>query len=89
MNMTATAVPGRCLVAPRGVVQPPLPAESQQVVLNFGIIDFLQEYNLTKHSENLWKSLVVGQENISSVDARSYADRFDRFINDIFHLSKK
>jgi hypothetical protein len=89
MNMTALAVPGRCLAAPKGVVQLPLPKESQPVVLNFGIIDFLQEYNLTKHSENVWKSFVVGQQNISSVDSKSYADRFDRFISDIFHLGKQ
>lgn len=53
--MTATAVPGRMLVPPKGVVQGPLPTQSRAVVLNFGIIDILQEYNLSKQVEHSWK----------------------------------
>jgi len=60
INMTATAVPGRVLKAPRGTKQTPLPTESAPVIVNFGIIDFLQEYNLTKLSENVWKARTRG-----------------------------
>ena len=50
-NMTAMAIPGRVLAAPRDVIQGPLPTERVAVVLNFGIIDILQEYNLSKQVE--------------------------------------
>ena len=53
--MTALAVPGRVLAAPKGVMQLPLPSDRQSAILNFGIIDFLQEYNVTKHTEHVWK----------------------------------
>ena len=54
-NMTALAIPGRVLAAPKGVVQGALPSERASVILNFGIIDILQEYNLSKQVEHSWK----------------------------------
>jgi 1-phosphatidylinositol-4-phosphate 5-kinase len=54
-NMTALAIPGRVLPAPKGYVQPPLPTERVSVILNFGIIDILQEYNMSKQIEHSWK----------------------------------
>jgi hypothetical protein len=54
-NMTALAIPGRVLQAPKGYVQPPLPTERVSVILNFGIIDILQEYNMSKQIEHSWK----------------------------------
>jgi len=56
VNMTAVAVPGRVLTAPRGMEQLPLPTERVPVILNFGIIDILQEYNISKQTEHLWKA---------------------------------
>ena len=54
-NMNAIALPGRVLAAPKGVVQPPVPSSQCEVILNFGIIDILQEYNLSKQVEHTWK----------------------------------
>lgn len=54
-NMSAVAIPGRVLPAPKGVIQGPLPGERVTVILNFGIIDILQEYNIVKHLEHTWK----------------------------------
>lgn len=75
-NMPAEAVPGRWLQAPKGVVQGPLPKETRHVRLNFGIIDILQGYNLSKQVEHSWKSIVQGQENISAVNPVEYSRRF-------------
>lgn len=74
--MVATAVPGRWLQVPKGVVQGPLPKEARLVRLNFGIIDILQEYNISKQVEHSWKSIVQGQENISAVNPVEYSRRF-------------
>ena len=57
-NMTAIAIPGRVLSAPKGLAQPPLPGARLEVILNFGIIDILQEYNLSKQIEHTWKARV-------------------------------
>lgn len=54
-NMSAVAVPGRALEAPQGVMQPALPDSQCDVILNFGIIDILQEYNMSKQVEHMWK----------------------------------
>jgi hypothetical protein len=54
-NMTALAIPGRVLHAPKGVQQAPLPTERVSVILNFGVIDILQEYNISKQIEHSWK----------------------------------
>ena len=59
-NMSGTAVPGRVLAAPRGIQQPPLPTSQSDVILNFGIIDILQEYNLSKQVEHTWKVCLSG-----------------------------
>jgi hypothetical protein len=102
--MTATAVPGRVLAAPKGVKQLPLPTEDLPVIINFGVIDFLQEYNLTKQTEHVWKarrgclqricgltfpqSYVQLQDNISSVDPHAYAARFLAFMKGIFPIEE-
>ena len=105
-NMSAVAIPGRVLKAPKGVVQGPLPAERMTVILNFGIIDILQEYNIVKQLEHTWKvqacvpccplhradscscpatqTVVRRQQNISSVDPTTYANRFREFMSGIF-----
>ena len=54
-NMSAVAIPGRFLKAPKDLIQGPLPTERLTVVLNFGIIDILQEYNIVKQLEHTWK----------------------------------
>ena len=54
------------------------------MVLHFGIIDILQEYNYSKSLETTWKSAAYGHESISSVDPVSYSHRFQRFLTRVF-----
>ena len=71
-NMNAVALPGRVLAAPKGVMQPPVPSSQCEVILNFGIIDILQEYNMSKQVEHAWK--VRLQAHASHVGRRSLPD---------------
>ena len=76
-NMSAVAIPGRVLTAPKGVIQGPLPGERVTVILNFGIIDILQEYNIVKQLEHTWKvrTCACGDITLCCADApRSPAD---------------
>ena len=47
-----------------------------------GIIDILQQYNVTKKIEHVFKSLRYDRHEISAVDADEYASRFVRFITE-------
>eukprot|EP00898_Chlorokybus_atmophyticus_P009134 jgi/Chlat1/9221/Chrsp98S08478 len=58
--------------------------ELQDVVLFFGIIDILQEYNIAKHLEHSYKSLFQDGNTISAIDPDSYAQRFVRFVGTAF-----
>ena len=48
-----------------------------------GVIDILQLYNMRKRSETVMKSMFVRREELSSVDAISYGDRFIQFMTDV------
>lgn len=54
------------------------------VVLHFGIIDILQEYNAAKSLETTVKGAAYGRDAISSVDPVSYSRRFQRFLQRVF-----
>ncbi|KAJ6793046.1 phosphatidylinositol 4-phosphate 5-kinase 9-like [Iris pallida] len=54
------------------------------VVLYLGIIDILQEYNMTKKIEHAYKSLQFDSLSISAVDPEFYSDRFLSFIQTVF-----
>ncbi|XP_050210026.1 phosphatidylinositol 4-phosphate 5-kinase 7 [Mercurialis annua] len=54
--------------------------EVYDVVLYMGIIDILQEYNVTKKVENKYKSLKFDPLSISAVEPKLYADRFLKFL---------
>ncbi|CAM8942385.1 unnamed protein product [Rhodiola kirilowii] len=58
--------------------------EEYEVVLYFGIIDILQDYNISKKLEHAYKSLQVSPSSISSVDPKLYAKRFKDFIGMVF-----
>lgn len=58
--------------------------EACDVVLYFGIIDILQEYNLTKRAEHAWKSLKCDPLSISSVEPNLYSRRFISFLEKVF-----
>ena len=52
----------------------------------FGVVDILQEYNLHKKAEHLWKTKVVRQDKhwLSCVNEREYGERFLNFMDEIF-----
>ncbi|PKH63818.1 hypothetical protein CRG98_050259 [Punica granatum] len=54
--------------------------ESYDVVLYLGIIDILQEYNMTKKIEHAYKSIQFDSLSISAVDPAFYSRRFLEFI---------
>jgi len=54
------------------------------VILYFGIIDILQDYDISKKIEHAYKSLQVDSTSISAVDPKLYSKRFRDFIHRIF-----
>lgn len=58
--------------------------ETYDVVLYFGIIDILQDYDITKKLEHAYKSWQVDASSISAVDPKSYSKRFRDFVGRIF-----
>lgn len=58
--------------------------EMYEVVLYFGIIDILQDYDISKKLEHAYKSLQVDPASISAVDPKLYSKRFRDFIGRIF-----
>ena len=59
-------------------------AESYDVVLCFGIIDILQEYNVVKKIEHAYKSFQFDSVSISAVDPHLYSQRFQEFLKKVF-----
>ncbi|KAF7840183.1 phosphatidylinositol 4-phosphate 5-kinase 1-like [Senna tora] len=59
-------------------------AEVLDVILYFGIIDILQDYDISKKLEHAYKSLQVDPTSISAVDPKLYSKRFRIFIHRIF-----
>uniref|UniRef100_A0A164XVG2 Phosphatidylinositol 4-phosphate 5-kinase n=1 Tax=Daucus carota subsp. sativus TaxID=79200 RepID=A0A164XVG2_DAUCS len=58
--------------------------EYYDVVMFFGIIDILQDYDITKKLEHAYKSIQYDPTSISAVDPRQYAKRFRDFILKVF-----
>ncbi|PWA67410.1 phosphatidylinositol-4-phosphate 5-kinase, core [Artemisia annua] len=58
--------------------------EVYDVVLYLGIIDILQEYNITKKIEHKYKSFQFDSVSISAVDPTFYSERFLEFIRKVF-----
>ncbi|KAF1859000.1 hypothetical protein Lal_00000823 [Lupinus albus] len=58
--------------------------EFYEVVLFFGIIDILQDYDISKKLEHAYKSFQYDPTSISAVDPRQYSRRFRDFIFKIF-----
>lgn len=55
-----------------------------EVILYFGIIDILQDYDISKKLEHAYKSLHADPTSISAVDPKLYSKRFRDFISRIF-----
>ncbi|DBA84719.1 hypothetical protein WJX77_004824 [Trebouxia sp. C0004] len=79
LNMAATAVPIASEEAGDNAH-----TSSEDVVLYFGIIDILQEYNMSKRFEHSFKSLSHDGSTISAVNPRAYANRFQDFMKKVF-----
>uniref|UniRef100_A0A7N0UVW6 1-phosphatidylinositol-4-phosphate 5-kinase n=1 Tax=Kalanchoe fedtschenkoi TaxID=63787 RepID=A0A7N0UVW6_KALFE len=62
----------------------PFSGESYDVILQFGIIDILQDYDISKKLEHAYKSLQADPTSISAVDPKLYSRRFQDFIARIF-----
>lgn len=58
--------------------------ELYEVVLFFGIIDILQDYDISKKLEHAYKSIHYDSTAISAVDPKLYSKRFRDFIFKIF-----
>eukprot|EP00252_Welwitschia_mirabilis_P010262 TRINITY_DN23450_c0_g1_i1.p1 TRINITY_DN23450_c0_g1~~TRINITY_DN23450_c0_g1_i1.p1 ORF type:complete len:192 (+),score=31.05 TRINITY_DN23450_c0_g1_i1:59-577(+) len=58
--------------------------EEHDVFLYFGIIDILQEYDMSKRFEHAYKSLQYDASSISAVDPKQYSKRFREFMSRIF-----
>ncbi|KAJ1375775.1 Phosphatidylinositol-4-phosphate 5-kinase, core [Sesbania bispinosa] len=59
--------------------------ETYDVLLYFGIIDILQDYDISKKLEHAYKSLQVDDpSSISAVDPKLYSRRFRDFVGRIF-----
>ncbi|KAF8114738.1 hypothetical protein N665_0034s0077 [Sinapis alba] len=54
--------------------------EYYEVVMIFGIIDILQDYDISKKLEHAYKSIQYDPTSISAVDPRLYSRRFRDFI---------
>lgn len=54
------------------------------VILFFGIIDILQDYDISKKLEHAYKSMQYDATSISAVDPKQYSKRFRDFIFKIF-----
>lgn len=50
------------------------------VIVFFGIIDILQDYDISKKLEHAYKSIQYDATSISAVDPKLYAKRFKDFI---------
>ncbi|KAG6603313.1 phosphatidylinositol 4-phosphate 5-kinase 4-like isoform X1 [Cucurbita moschata] len=58
--------------------------EYYDVVMFFGIIDILQDYDISKKLEHAYKSIQYDPTSISAVDPKQYSKRFRDFIYNIF-----
>ncbi|CAN1175455.1 Phosphatidylinositol 4-phosphate 5-kinase 1 [Linum perenne] len=58
--------------------------EISEVVLYFGVIDILQDYDISKKLEHAYKSWQVDPASISAVDPKMYSKRFRDFVSRIF-----
>ncbi|KAJ0735258.1 putative 1-phosphatidylinositol-4-phosphate 5-kinase [Helianthus annuus] len=58
--------------------------EFSDVVLFFGIIDILQDYDISKKLEHAYKSFQYDATSISAVDPKVYSKRFKDFMFRVF-----
>ncbi|KAG6538924.1 hypothetical protein ZIOFF_004076 [Zingiber officinale] len=74
-NMPARAEHAARSATNTGMPTPTASGELHDVLLYFGIIDILQDYDITKKLEHAYKSLQVDPNSISAVDPKLYSRR--------------
>ncbi|KAL6562903.1 Phosphatidylinositol 4-phosphate 5-kinase 6 [Orobanche hederae] len=84
-----SSVPARAeLTVRRNNAEPELVGEPTgeyyDVILVFGVIDILQDYDISKKLEHAYKSFQYDPSSISAVDPRQYSRRFRDFIFRVF-----
>lgn len=67
-----------------GNLIPARSGEIYEVIIYFGIIDILQDYDIGKWLEHTYKSFQADPTSISAVDPKLYSKRFRDFIGRIF-----
>jgi 1-phosphatidylinositol-4-phosphate 5-kinase len=72
------------LLTGEGFLFPNQTGEVHDVILYFGIIDILQDYDITKKFEHVYKSVKTDPNSISAVDPKLYSKRFQDFLGKIF-----
>ena len=58
--------------------------ETYEIIIFFGIIDILQDYDITKKLEHAYKAMQYDANTISAVDPGLYSKRFRDFIFRVF-----
>lgn len=58
--------------------------DADDVVVYLGVIDILQDYNMSKKLEHGWKSFYLDGQAISAVDPTRYSKRFRDFMDNVF-----
>lgn len=58
--------------------------EYYDVIMFFGIIDILQDYDITKKLEHAYKSIQYDPNSISAVDPKQYSRRFRDYVLKVF-----
>lgn len=86
VNLPAVARPKRVLQWPEsaGTPREPLVSTNTAVLLNFGIIDILQEYNMHKQAEHHLKGIIHDRHSISAVEPHEYAKRMISYFSQLF-----
>eukprot|EP00241_Pyramimonas_parkeae_P000099 CAMPEP_0114241896 /NCGR_PEP_ID=MMETSP0058-20121206/9877_1 /TAXON_ID=36894 /ORGANISM="Pyramimonas parkeae, CCMP726" /LENGTH=1218 /DNA_ID=CAMNT_0001354453 /DNA_START=137 /DNA_END=3793 /DNA_ORIENTATION=+ len=85
--MASHALPRRIMPWPEEAGMEPRPQllkQPQHAVIYFGIIDFLQEYNMRKKLEHHGKSLKFDKSSISVTNPQAYAKRFRGYMQKVF-----
>jgi hypothetical protein len=64
---------------------------NKKYIYIFGLIDYLQKFNVAKFFENKYKSIVYGNEikYVSAVDPMIYSERMSNFAKEYIFISQK
>lgn len=58
--------------------------EYYDAVLNFGIVDIFQRYDMSKRIEHLYKSFQYKSHSVTAVNPKEYSSRFQDFLGRVF-----